>query len=88
MLRVIMTEFGLRGQFRSPGCVERSQFGYEGGVRNRYVVIGEPIEGGDHVGKDVDVEARVDLRGPRKQYVTGRAACGQRVLPGQASARP
>src|SRR6202034_701886 len=49
--------------------VERSQFGRGRAVGYGYLAVGEPVQGGDHVGEHSDVEARVDLGGAGEQYV-------------------
>jgi hypothetical protein len=39
------------------------QFGRGRSVGDRYLAVGEPVEGSDHVGEHPGVEARVDLGG-------------------------
>jgi hypothetical protein len=75
---------GLCRQLGLPDGVEGPELRWCGAVGQRYLRIGEPVQGGQHEGEDRAIEVRVDLCGTGQEGVLAEPA-GQDVDVGEVA---
>lgn len=55
-------------------------------LRHGYLIVGEPIKGGDHAGQGPDIKAHVDLCGAGQEDILAEAP-GEQEYVGEAPCR-